>query len=43
MVAIGILNCFVTRNSELFALRHLATRVRTACINEALFDSTVPK
>ena len=43
MVAIGTFNCFVTCKSEPMALRPLAARVFVACINEPLFDSTIPK
>ena len=43
MVAIGTHNCFVTCNREHMVLRPLATIVCVACINEPLFDSTIPK
>ena len=40
MVAIGTYSCFVTCKSEPMTLRSLAAIV--VCINEPLFDSTIP-
>ena len=43
MVAIGTYNCFVTCKSEPMTLRPLDARIFVACINEPLFDNTIPK